>query len=264
MLGFRTAGRPLAGLLAALLAAGAGCVPEAPGDRPVRVLAAASLREALSAALAAIEASGGPAAVPSFAGSQTLVLQVREGVPADVVALADAQLAEMLHREGHVEPPRAFARNRLVWISALDPGGRPRLPRSALGHASGRIVLAAPSVPAGRYAREALAALGQLDAASSLLVSHEFDVRAVLARVASGEADAGVVYATDAARQPGQLHVEPLPDAVVPPIVYAAAALARSPVVDAARRLVEQLAGPAGCAALREHGFACAGEASAP
>ena len=194
----------------------------------------------------------------SFAGSQALVGQVREGVPADLVLLADASFASDLHRARLVREPRVFARSRIVWISALDAGGEPRLRRRDLGRRPARLVLAAPSVPAGAYARRALSQLGQLSAAETSLVSRELDVRGVLTKVAMGEADAGMVYATDARLAADRIWVEELPGTVRVEARYAGAVLARSRAGPHAASWLSRLAGPEGCQVLRRHGFGCA------
>jgi molybdate transport system substrate-binding protein len=156
------------------------------GGRAVTVLAAASLTGAFGDLKSAL-ATGpeGQAVTYSFAGSQQLVAQIEAGAPADVVATADEASMGRLVAAGLVEAPRDFAVNRLAIAvrpgNPLDLRGLADLARPAL-----RVVLADPSVPAGRYGRQALDRAG-------------VTVKAVAAAVASGEADAGIVYATDVA-----------------------------------------------------------------
>jgi len=157
------------------------------------VSAAASLTEAFRALARSFEErSPGTGVRLNLAGSPTLVAQVREGAPVDVVALADEVTLRPLVEAGAVETPRIFARNRLVIVV---PDGNPRGIHGLADLARPGLVvaLAAPAVPAGRYARQAFAAAGVTPPAAS----EELDVKAVVMRVALGEADAGVAYATD-------------------------------------------------------------------
>ena len=178
---------------AAVGTAACGGAPTAEGHAAVTVFAAASLREAfddLRAELAGDPA--GPIVAYSFAGSQQLVAQVEAGAPADVVATADPVSMARLVGAGLVEKPREFATNRLA--IAVPPGNPKGVRELAdLRRADLRVVLADPSVPAGRYGRQALDRAG----VAVRPVSFELDVRSAAAKVASGEADAALVYATD-------------------------------------------------------------------
>src|SRR4051794_16514083 len=154
------------------------------------IFAASSLTNAFSAEAAAFAQKTGDQTTFSFAGSQELVAQLRQGAPADVVATAD--LPTML-KVPHGSDAKVFARNRLVIVTAR---GNPKhvtgladLARSDLV-----VVLAAPSVPAGKYAGKALAAAHVTAHPKSL----EDNVRGVLTKVLLGEADVGIVYASDA------------------------------------------------------------------
>jgi molybdate transport system substrate-binding protein len=220
-------------LLAGLLVLAAAC---GPGARGVTVLAAASLSEAF-------EELGG--ATFSFAGSQQLVAQVEAGAPVDVVATADPAAMDRLVRGGLVEPPQDFARNRLA--IAVELGNPRRIAGLAdLGRHGLRVVLADPSVPAGRYARQALDRTGVVVRPVSL----ELDVKAVARRVAAGEADAGVVYVTDV--DAGARVDIPEAENVVATYPVAVVRGAGEP----ARGFVARLLGPEGRDALAAHGFA--------
>lgn len=181
-----------AAALAAVVLAVPACTPG--GDETVTVLAAASLADALEAVAEAHEDGGDGAAVRlSVGGSQQLATQVLEGAPADVFASADQRQMARVVDAGLAEgDPEVFVHNELaIVVPAGNPrgvGGLDDLPDPDLA-----VVLAAPEVPAGRYARQALEAAG-VDVAP---VSLEADVRSVLAKVALGEADAGIVYASD-------------------------------------------------------------------
>jgi len=229
---------------------------------PLLVLAASSLTEVLGAAARAYEARHPEVRVEtSFAGSQALRLQVTHGADADVFASANAAHARALHREGLVEAPRPLADNALVVVS---PADRPLAELRSLAEVD-RIVLAGPEVPAGGYA-DALLSRGAerfgaawRDAVYARVVSREPNVRAVLAKVVLGEADAAVVYATDAAalRSPGQVHVLAIDDPALAVRARYEVAVARgAPHPERARAFVAFLLGPEGRGLFRRWGFA--------
>lgn len=196
---FRRAGRGGAGpvslraVAAAALLATAACGPPG-GERPVLVFAAASLTEAFEALADAFRASDAGTPVElHVAGTPRLVVQVREGAPADVFASADAANMERVLETGRtLGAPRTFARNRLAIVvgegNPENVQGLADLARDDLA-----VALCAPEVPAGRYAREALRSAGVVVET----VSDEPSVKAVVSKVELGELDAGIVYATD-------------------------------------------------------------------
>lgn len=147
--------------LAVLALPAAGCSGAGAADQTtLTVLAASSLTDAFTRAGHAYEKTHPGVTVRfSFAGSQQLAGQVRQGVPADVIATADQQTMRRI--SPHVERPRIFARNRLV--VAVAPGnprhidGLTDLTRDRLS-----VVFAAPAVPAGQYARRAVEAAGEI------------------------------------------------------------------------------------------------------
>jgi len=171
------------------------------------VFAASSLTNAFAAEAAAFTHRTGQQTTFSFAGSQELVAQVQQGAPADVVATAD--LPTMRRLPGSASA-RVFARNRLVIVT---PRGNPRHVEGLrdLARAGVVVVLAAPAVPAGRYAAQALAAAGVTVHPKSL----EDNVRGVLTKVQLGEADAGIVYASDAKSATRDVTTIPIPGAPV-------------------------------------------------
>jgi molybdate transport system substrate-binding protein len=131
----------------------------------------------------------------SFAGSNQLALQVRQGAPADVFASAAPTFTQDLFRERRVERPRMFASNSLVLaIPRSNPAGL----RSVfdLRRPGVKLVIGTASVPIGAYTRRVLRNLG-LTGVLSNLVSEEPDVKSIVGKVALGEADAGFVYRTD-------------------------------------------------------------------
>jgi molybdate transport system substrate-binding protein len=243
---------------AAVAAAGAAAVavvllggppgggPDGSGDRPL-VFAASSLRDALPAVA--------PHARYSFAGSNTLAVQIARGARPDVFVSASPRETSRLVRAGLIGRPRPLARNRLV-VVVPRAGGAPVGTVADLGRAGVRTVLAAPSVPAGAYTRSALRTLG---VAPARVVSLEPDVRGVLAKVAIGEADAGVVYATDARAAAGRVRTVAVPDVAQPDIRYEIAVVTSGDDPAAGRALVAAALGPSGRAALHAAGFLPAG-----
>ncbi len=247
---------------AALLLVAASSATAAARLVTVRVFAAASLQDAFRALAPRFEATHpGLRLEFNFAGSQVLRTQVEQGATADLFASADTEHVAALAREGLVEPPVIFAHNRLVVVC---PAGASRVRQvTDLGARGVRIVLAGPTVPAGRYADRALAAVGRDPALGSTLeaairanvVSQEDNVRAVLAKVQLGEADAGFAYETDARAAAGRVRVLRLPESVAVRTTYAAALLRAAPQRGAALAFLRFLLGADARARLRGFGF---------
>jgi len=132
----------------------------------------------------------------NFGPSDGLATGLAEGAPADVFASASTKWMDAVARTPGVTHREPFARNALTVIF---PSGNPaQIGRFAdLARPGVKLVLAAPSVPAGTYAREALAKAGILSGAERNVVSNEEDVKGVVQKILLGEADAGIVYRTD-------------------------------------------------------------------
>ncbi len=245
MTGAATAGaRALATVLAAAVLLAVAVAGTARAAEPT-VYAAASLTEALPQIT--------PAARYSFAGSDTLALQIRRGAPADVFASAAPDLTRDLHRDGLVEAPRPLAYNRLVVVvPRSNPAGIDSV--YDLGRDGVAVVLADTSVPVGAYSRAALTDLG-LTRALDNVVSREPDVRDVLGKVALGQADAGLVYSTDARVAGSRVTALPIPAFAQPEIRYEIAVVASGGDRPEARDLVARATGPAGRAVLARAGF---------
>jgi molybdate transport system substrate-binding protein len=173
----------------------------------INVFAAASLTEAFNDIGHAFDRiHPGVTVLFNFAGSQQLAQQLTLGAPADVFASANQKQMEVVIGEGRVAPgsARSFVNNYLVVIV---PKNNPASISSPADLATDnlRLVLAAPEVPAGQYALEFLIKASQeatygdtyKDKVLSNVASYEDNVKAVLSKVALGEADAGIVYASD-------------------------------------------------------------------
>jgi len=160
----------------------------------VTISAAASLTAAFESMAASFETAHPDVKVRlNFGGSSTLVQQIQQGAPADVFASADEANMQKLALSGAIAgTPQLFARNQLqIVVPAGNPKGIAGL--ADLTKAGLTLALCGPTVPCGRYAREAFAKAG----VSLPAASQELDVKAVVTKVALGEVDAGIVYVTD-------------------------------------------------------------------
>lgn len=177
------------------------CAPSvAPQDRPatLTVLAASSLADVMATIAAGFEADHPDVqVVVSFAGSSTVAAQVLEGAPADVLATADEASMAPVSVEFGIEP-LIFATNTLtIAVPAGNPAGITGV--DSLSDAGVALVVCAPQVPCGA----ATALVAEASGVTLSPVSEESNVTDVLGKVASGEAEAGIVYATDLARADG-------------------------------------------------------------
>lgn len=180
-------------LLVGLLLVATACTSNDPSRRTtVTVFAAASLNKAFAAEGEAFEKAHPDVRVGfSFAGSQSLVAQIKQGAPADVLATADLATIEGV-RDSLVAAPSVFAHNQLAIVTG--PGNPLRIQRLAdLARPGVKVVLAGPTVPAGKASAKALKAAG----VTVRPVSLEDAVTGVVSKVALGEADAGIAYVTD-------------------------------------------------------------------
>jgi molybdate transport system substrate-binding protein len=227
------------------------------------VLAAASLTEAFGEIGREFErGQGGVKVTFSFAASSLLRAQIEQGAPADLFASADQAQMEPLVRAGRVRTPVAFARNRLVIVTPVADPGRIRGPRD-LARAGLRLVITAEQVPIGRYTREALTKMSAPGAYGSQfyasvrhnVASQEPNVRGLLTKVELGEADAAIVYASDAVAGGKKVRAVPIPTPYNAIAVYPAAPVAGAPREALARRFLSFLRSAKGQAILKKHGF---------
>jgi molybdate transport system substrate-binding protein len=237
-------------LVAALALAGCGGGGAA-GEPVLRVSAAASLKGALSQYGEAFE---GASVRLSFAGSDELAAQIRQGVRPDVFAAADTKLPEALAAEGLVEAPVVFASNKLVL--AAPAGSRVRSLADAARPGT-TVAVGAEGVPVGDYTRAVLARLpdGQGKAILANVRSAEPDVNGVVGKLTQGAVDAGFVYATDVKAAGDRLLAIPLPAEVAPGVAYGAAVVKGAREPEQARAFVDGLVSGAGRDALFEAGF---------
>jgi molybdate transport system substrate-binding protein len=264
-------------LLAACRGAGGPDGDAGPGGRQARlvVFAAASLKDGFEALRPAFEARHpGVEVACSFAGTHTLRVQLEHGAEADVFAGADAVDMAALAATGKVKPAGIVARNVLGMVVAREHAASLRgfgdLARAP------SVVLGADDVPVGRYADrliDAFAEKGQdmpgwtADFAARVrarVVSREPSAREVLARVALGEAAAGLVYQTDARAAEGAVSWVEAPAGLAPEAAYPVGLVAGSPRATLAEAFVSYLRSEAGQRVLEAAGFLPGDPAGAP
>lgn len=233
-------------------------VSATPPAAPVTVFAAASLKNALDDVGAAFTARTGTPVRLSYAASSAIARQIEQGAPADLFISADNDWMDYLAKRRLIVAAsrRGLLTNHLALIAPAASAVKLRIRRGmplaqALG--SGRLAVAGPEVPAGRYARASLTALGVWESVKDKLAPAE-NVRAALAFVAQGAAPLGIVYDTDAKVEPKVRIVGPFPDASHPKILYPAALVAASTNPDRAAFL-RFLEGRKAAAVFRKYGF---------
>jgi molybdate transport system substrate-binding protein len=238
MLLFRVVSRrALLGLTAALALAQLA-LPARAQTKDILVFGAASLKNALDDANVLYQRQTNKKAVVSYGASPALARQIESGAPADVFISADLDWMDYVAQRNLIKPATRsnFLGNTLVLVAPADSKvtltiGRNLPLAQALG--SGRLAMADPaSVPAGKYGKAALEALGVWSSVADK-VAPAPDVRATLVLVARGEAPLGVVYQTDAAAEKAVKTVATFPADTHPPIVYPMALTASSSHPDA-------------------------------
>ncbi len=246
-------------VLAAITAA--ACASDRPDDAvTLRVFAASSLTDALTEAAEAFEAENGSVTVEThFAGSSRLRAQLEEGAEADVFISADPRHVDEITHLLVESSTTTVATNEMV--VALADSNQTVQSLEDLAEPGVRIVIALPDVPAGHYARALVADMAHLegfsadydDAVLDNVASEEINVRAVLAKVQLGEADAGFVYQSDL-RDTG-LRSLAIPNQDPGDIAYVGAALRSSPHHDTSQAFLNFLISDAGRRILAAHGF---------
>ena len=236
---------------------------------PIRVFAASSLTEAFGDIGAAyLRLHRSDPAEYSFAGAPTLRTQIQEGALVDVFASDDRQNVDALAAQRLVGPKQIFARNTMLVVV---PAKSPRVIMiNELSDKGVRVVLADTNVPAGHYAEQVLVKMTpgiQDNFAKRVLanvVSRVADVRDVLAKVARGEADAGIVFATDVTAAGQRVRTIPIRPEYNVIGEYAIAPLTRSRNPRGADSFIKFVMSSDGQAILRAHGFLSAGGLVSP
>ena len=236
------------------LAVAAQAQAPAPG---ITVFAAASLTDTMKAVADTYRAKTGTKVTLSFGGSNTLAQQIDQGANADIFMSADTDWMDFLQKNNRiaVDTRHNLLGNRLVLI-----GGSTSKPLTIAPHfdlaaalAGGRLALADPNaVPAGKYGKAALTALGVWDSVADKVAPAE-NVRAAMQFVSRGEAPYGIVYETDARVDPGVHVMSVFPEDTHPPIVYPVA-LTKTAATQA-KDLLAYLSGPDAKAIFEKAGF---------
>lgn len=243
---------PLA-LLAALVVAGCGDDSSSPATAAsgrVIVSAASSLQTAFTAYADAADIE----AKQSFAGSDALAAQIRQGVTPDVYAAANTSLPEDLYEEGLVEKPVVFATNTLVLAVAADSD------IDSINDLTGSgvpLAIGQAGVPVGDYTREVLGRL-PADQGQKILAnvrSEEPDAASIVGKLTQGAVNAGFVYATDVVATKGALRSIDLPANLEPDVAYGVAVVDGADNPAGAQQFIDGLLDGDGAEALEDAGF---------
>lgn len=222
------------------------------------ISAAASLTDAMNE-LVALYADAQDTVIvkPTYGGSGSLQAQIEQGAPADLFISAAPKQMNALEEKGLLlaGTRKDLLKNAVVLVVApqstiamksFDDAALPTVTRVALGDFK--------SVPVGQYAEQVFTKLGIIDTVSGKAVFAK-DVRQVLAWVESGEADCGVVYATDAAVSRTVTVAAVAPEGSHSPVVYPAAVVGASVNADAAKAFLSWLSGSEARAVFTKYGF---------
>jgi molybdate transport system substrate-binding protein len=229
------------------------------------IFAAASLTEAFNEMKTEIEAANsGTTITLNFAGSSALRTQITQGAQADVFASADqANMDPVVQAGDIVGNTEIFAENRLVILVPKDNPGHINGPKD-LANSGVKVVLAQEQVPVGNYARQSFDKMSAdprygsdfKDKVLANVVSNELNVKDVVAKVQLGEADAGIVYATDAASaDQSKVMTIAIPDQFNIVARYPVGVVKGGSNADGANAFIDYLLSPAGQAVLNKYGF---------
>jgi molybdate transport system substrate-binding protein len=252
---------------ACVLAAGCGTVShnEPPAQGPLRVAAAISLTDVLNEAGGRWAAAGNPQIEFNFAASNVLARQILEGAPVDVFISADEAQMDRVVSDGGADATSRVTlfTNQLVIVLPAGHALPGTPPESLADNAVKRVALGDPQgVPAGVYAKTWLEKIGLWRRVEPKIVPSA-SVRAALVAVEAANADAGIVYRTDA-NGDGKVSIAyEVPIADAPAIVYPGAVLKHAPHPDAARKFIAFLQSAASRQAFAASGFLAPDSAAA-
>lgn len=261
----------LTGLLLVVSACGSVSAGQSTSSQPVtlNVFAAASLQAAFTKIGQNFHTAHSNVTVTfNFGGSNTLAQQITQGAPADLFASANGTQMDVVVKAGNADGAsvKTFAHNRLVVVyPKSNPGNIQSL--QDLAKPGIKVVLAAAAVPAGQYALVYLTkanadpSFGTSYKANVLknVVSYETDVKSVLTKVSLGEADAGIVYVTDAETETSSLNTIDIPDALNTIALYPIVAIKGSSHATVAQQFVDEVTSSDGQAVLASFGFIAGG-----
>lgn len=223
----------------------------------LHVSAAASLTDVLQEIAPIYEKQTGDTLLFNLGASSMLARQVQEGAPTDVFISADEAKMDQLQRQHLIvnASRRSILSNALVIVVPSDSRLKLASPADLAGRSVKTIALAEPTaVPAGIYAKQYLRKLGLWPKVVGKVIPTE-NVRSALAAVESGNADAGIVYATDALISKGVRVAYEVPLSEGPNISYPAAVIADSREKAAAQRFLDFLQSPRAVELFRKYRF---------
>lgn len=225
------------------------------------VLAAASLTNVLPKVADAWKVQSNIDVVFSFEATSRLAQQVKSGVLADLFFSADQEWMENLDQEGKIikESRATLLSNRIVTVVSVDSTFIPKSSKDLLDPKIKHLALAGESVPAGKIARAALTSEGQLDKIQEKIVNAN-NVRAALQWVALKEAEAGIVFQTDAKVEPKVKIAFIFPEVSHPKIEYPAAIIKDSKNIVAAKSFLNFCKNKEAKAIFESEGFMALGK----
>jgi molybdate transport system substrate-binding protein len=225
----------------------------ATGDsREVVVSAAASLKKALTSYADQFDSA---TVRLSFAGSDELAAQIRQGIKPDVFAAANTKLPDQLFKEGLVEKPVRFATNELVLAVPADSDMITSLQELADDDVT--LAVGAEGVPVGDYTLKVLDGLPKAQSKAILanVRSREPDIGGIVGKLTQGAVDAGFVYRSDVEGAGGKLKAIELPDELKPTVEYGVAIVKDARNKAAAQAFIDGLLQGTGAKALKDNGF---------
>ena len=237
--------------IAAVTVAGCGSASGGSSEPTLTVSAAASLKDAFTACAVRFKQAK---LRFSFAGSDELAAQIRQGARPNLFASANTKLPEQLAGEGKLHQPTVFAANKLVIAVPKDSkiAGIPDLERPGTS-----LVIGAASVPVGSYTRQVLGRLPPVPRTAILanVKSEEPDVAGIVGKLTQGAADAGFTYVSDVAGTKGELKALDLPAGLQPRVAYGAGIVRGTPHQKQARAFIDEVTSGACSKAMRAAGF---------
>ena len=247
--------------IAALTAVAAGCGGDdsGGGSGPERLVvsAASSMTSALESCAPEFGKEENADVKLSFAGSDELAAQIRQGAKVDAYAAANTKLPDELHGDGLLSQPVEFATNEFVLAVPKDSQIASLADLTKPGT---KLAIGSESVPIGAYTRETLAKLPpeREKAILANVRSNEPDVKGIVGKLTQGAADAGFVYVTDVNATDGKLDAIDMPADLEPRVTYGAGVVSKSEQRELAQRFVDGLENGVCADALREAGFGAA------
>jgi molybdate transport system substrate-binding protein len=215
----------------------AGCGGSSDSKPALTVSAAASLKSAFERCASTFEDAN---VRFSFAGSDELAAQIRQGARPDLYAAANTKLPQQLAGAGLLEPPVVFAGNRLV---VAVPAGSKLGSVEQLAQPGTKVVIGQEAVPVGSYTRDVLARLpaAQRKAILANVRSQEPDVLGIVGKLAQGAADAGFLYVTDVVAAGDRLRAIELPARLQPRVQYGIGVVKGSQHAEQAKAFIDSL-----------------------